>query len=149
MTMNIALRLGAGLLAGIFLTMLAGCQTVQTQVTPVAAGPTYPPTDPAQVQVLTTAPAQANVRLGQVRVQPSSGNMAKADIEAALQAGAAKLGADAVVIVKDDKKQVGAPVTGAWYDQSLDAVDQRIIVGEAIKYTTPPAGQTVITGTAQ
>jgi hypothetical protein len=127
--------------------LLAGCQTVQTQVS-ATTGVTYPPTNPANVQILSTVPTQPYVRLGQVQAQPSSGNLPKARIEAAIQTAAAQMGADAVVIVKDKNREVGAFPTGPWYDQSMDTLDEKIIIGEAIKYTSG-AGQTVTTGTVQ
>ncbi|MGA2052147.1 MAG: hypothetical protein ABSH19_02420 [Opitutales bacterium] len=136
MTINTARRLMTGLLAGIFVMLLAGCQApVKTQVTPALVGTTYPSTDPAQVQILTAAPTRPYVALGQVQALPASDNVPKEDIQAALQTAAAKLGADAVQITQDSEHQTGAFITGPWYDRTLNTVQQRVIVGEAIKYT--------------
>ncbi len=128
-------RMAAGLLTGVFLMMLAGCATVPTVTTPSLTAPTYPPTDPTQVAILSTEPTRPCVRLGQIRAEPESVNIPVAEIKTALQKAAAKLGADAVVIIHDQDQVVGAIVTGPWYDRSLDQIQGRVIVGVAIKYT--------------
>jgi hypothetical protein len=137
--MKMALRLAAGLLAGAFLMLLAGCQAVQTQVTPSTTGLRYPPTNAANVLILNAPPAAPNIRIGEVRVEPASANVPQSDIQAAIRAGGAQLGADAVVIVQDSKHRIGAFYTGPWYDRTLNTVDQTVIVGMAIKFMTPQA----------
>ena len=53
---------------------------------------------------------------------------------AALRKAAAKLGADAVVVVSDSTQVTGAYVTGPWYGRSIERVVGRIVIAVAIKY---------------
>jgi len=55
-----------------------------------------------------------HVRLGEVRAEPSSQSVDVTKIEEALRKEAAKLGADAVVVVYDRTQVRGAVVTGPW-----------------------------------
>ena len=114
------------------LLTVAGC--VSTSTNQALGVPTFPPTDPASVQILTTPPTRPHVRLGEIQAVPPSDGTAAAKITAALQKAGAKLGADAVVIVSDRNQVTGALVTGPWYGRSVQAIDQRVIVGVAIKY---------------
>ena len=119
------------------LCVLTGCNTVSTSSHQFLGGPTYPPTDPAQVQILRTEPTQPHVQLGQVQAEPSSSSVSNAEIEQALQKVAAKMGADAVVVVQDTTQVTGAYVTGPLWARSVTRVSGRVIVGVAIKYTGP------------
>jgi hypothetical protein len=74
------------------------------------------------------------VRLGEVRAEPSSENVDVAKIEGALRKEAAKLGADAVVVVYDRTQVTGAFVTGPWWGRSVQTVQGRIVIAVAIKY---------------
>ena len=133
-------RLARGLAsAAVAATVLAvtGCNTISVQSNQYIGLPTYPPTDPAMVQVMRAEPTRPNVRLGEITVEPSSMNTPVAEIEAKLQAAAAKMGADAVVIVVDRTQQMGAVVTGGWYNRQVSPVIGRVIVGVAIHYTGP------------
>jgi len=97
-------------------------------------GPTYPPSNPADVQILRTQPSRPHVRLGEVRAEPSSEEVSAAKIEVALRTAAAKLGADAAVVVYDQTQVTGAYVTGPWYGRSIQQVEGRVIIAVAIKY---------------
>jgi hypothetical protein len=100
-------------------------------------GPTFAPTDPASIEILRTPPSRANVRLGEVTAEPSSESVPVTEIEAALRSSAAKMGANAVVIVSDRTQVTGAMVTGPWYGRSLQETTARVVVGVAIRYTGP------------
>ena len=114
---------------------VTGCQTgVSVSHTQAIGVPTFPPSDPAQVVILHTEPTRPHVRLGEVQVEPASDKTPVADIEGALRSEAAKLGADAVVIVADRMQITGAYVMGPWWGRSVDTVQGRVIVGVAIKY---------------
>jgi hypothetical protein len=112
-----------------------GCNTISLQTNQYIGVPTYPPTDPATVQVMRTEPTRPNVKLGEITVEPSSMDTPVAKIEAKLQAAAAKMGANAVVIVVDRTQNMGAVVTGGWYNRQISPVVGRVIVGVAIHYT--------------
>ena len=119
------------------LAVLTGCNTIAIQTNQYVGVPIYPPTDPATIQIMRTAPTRPNVKLGEITVEPSSMNTPVAQIEAKLQAAAAKLGANAVVIVADRTQQMGAVVTGGFMDRELSPVIGRVIVGVPIRYTGP------------
>ena len=119
-------------LVGLF--ALTGCNTVSTSQTQDIGGPKFPPSDPALVQILRTQPTRAHVRLGEVRAEPSSDSVPVADIEAALCKAAAKMGADAAVVVYDRTQTTGAYVMGPWWGRSVQTVQGRVIIAVAIKF---------------
>jgi hypothetical protein len=125
------------LTATVALVALTGCNTVSTSVKQDIGGPTYAPSDPAQVQILRTQPTRPHVRLGEVTVQPSSDSVPVTEIEAALQKAAAKMGADAAVVVYDKTQTTGAFVTGPWWGRQLQTIQGRVIIAVAIHYTGP------------
>jgi hypothetical protein len=116
------------------LAVSTGCQTVSTSYTQDIGAPKFPPSDPAQVQILRTEPTRAHVKLGEVRAQPSSESVDVTKIETALQKEAAKLGADAAVVVYDKTQVVGAQVVGGWLNRSVDPIEGRVVIAIAIKY---------------
>lgn len=131
------MRLCLGLLAAATLLVTTGCNTVSISSLQYLGEPNYPPTDPNTVEILRVAPTRSNVRLGEVTAEPSSDSVPVSKIEATLQKAAAKMGANAVVIVSDRTQITGAFVTGPWYGRSLQETTGRVIVGVAIRYTNP------------
>jgi len=119
------------------LVAVTGCNTVSISSRQYLGGPTYPPTDPAQVQILRTEPTRPNVQLGQVQAEPSSDSVDNTKIEQALQKSAARMGANAVVIVADRTQYMGATVTGPLWARSVNQITGRVIIGVAIRYTGP------------
>lgn len=111
-----------------------GCQTVSTSYTQYIGVPVFPPSDPMKVQILRTEPTRPHVRLGEVKAEPSSENVNVTKIEGALQKEAAKLGADAAVVVYDRTQVVGAQVVGGWLNRQVDPIEGRVIIAIAIKY---------------
>ena len=124
----VLLALGAVFLA------TTGCNTVQTTTKQDIGAPKYAPSNPAQVQILRTQPTRAHVRLGEVQAEPSSESVDVTKIETALQNAAAKLGADAAVVVYDKTQVTGAVVMGPWWGRSVEAVQGRVVIAVAIKY---------------
>lgn len=122
------------LLAATVLLPLNACNTVSTQTKQYLGVSAYPPTDPASVQVLQAPPMQPHVRLGEVMVEPQ-GNPSTQQITAKLQAAAAKMGANAVVIVADQTQVMGAIVTGPWWGRSISPTMGRVIIAVAIRYS--------------
>lgn len=117
--------------------LLAACATVDAMSTPYIGAPHPPPTDPARVEILRVPPTQAHDGLGEVVVDASTEPAPPiTQIEDRLKAEAAKLGADAVVIVSDQIQPTGVYVTGYGYGRSVDPVIGRRVVGVAIKYRT-------------
>lgn len=115
--------------------MLAGCAAVPTVTTLPPGAPTCPPTSPAEVVILNAEPTRPWVLLGQIRAAPQSANFSLPEIEKALQKAAGKLGADAVVMVKDRNQVVGRIMTGPRCWRTLHEIQGRVVIGEAIKYT--------------
>lgn len=116
--------------------LLAGCSFVSTRLQPYIGGPTFPPTDPARVEILRTEPARAHHRLGEIFVEPS-GDPTVAQYEQALREGGAKMGADAVVVVFDRMQVVGTAISGPWWAPSASPIVGRVVVGLAIRYSGP------------
>jgi hypothetical protein len=135
--MNIATRCLTSVAALAALFALTGCNTVSTSNKQYLGGPIYPPSNPAQIQILRTEPTRPHAQLGQVTAEPSSDSVPVGKIEQALQVSAAKMGADAVVIVADRTQVMGAVVSGPLWARSVDQITGRVIVGVAIKYTGP------------
>ena len=121
-------------LIAVALLLVAGCQTVSTSHTQDIGAPRFAPSDPAQVQILRTEPTRPHVRLGEVRAQPSDESVDVSKIEDAIRKEAAKLGANAAVVVYDKTQVVGAQVVGGWLNRSVDPIEGRIIIAIAIKY---------------
>jgi hypothetical protein len=124
-------RLAAAL--GLCLVCTAGCHTVSTSLVPYLGVAKHPPTDPAKVEFLQKEPTRPFVKLGEVTAAPDSGTSAE-KIEAALRREAAKLGADAVVLIHDKMQVVGSRVWGPAWAPEFSDVNQRLIVVLAIKY---------------
>jgi len=82
------------------------------------------------VQTRTAKLESVNAQLEQELVE-------RKQIEQALQKVAAKLGANAVVIVADHSQMVGAMLTGPPWARSVNTISGRVIVGVAIRYTQP------------
>ncbi len=125
----------AAVVVALFTTV--GCNTVSTSQIQYVGAPHYGPSNPATIEILRTAPTRPHVQLGQVTAEPSSDSVAVTQIEDALRQSAAKIGADAVVIVADHTQVTGTVVSGPLWARSVDRVTGRVIVGVAIKYTGP------------
>lgn len=126
---------------GLALFLVTGCNTVSINSNEYLGLPAYSPTDPAQVQILRQEPARPHVQLGEVRAEPSSDNVGAAKIETALRTSAARMGANAVVIVYDRTQVTGAMVSGPWFGRSVQTISGRVIIGVAIRYTGPEPAQ--------
>jgi hypothetical protein len=117
------------------LFLATGCNTVSVNSNQYLGVQTYPPSDPAQIQILRKEPVRPHVQLGEVRAEPSSDSVSAQKIETSMRDAAAKMGADAIVIVYDRTEVTGAMVTGPWYGRSVQQIMGRVVVGVAIKYT--------------
>jgi hypothetical protein len=111
----------------------SGCHTVSTSLVPYVGVPKFPPSDPAKIEILQKDPTRPFEKLGEVTASPDEGTSAE-KIEAALRRNAAKLGADAVVLVYDKLQVIGSRVWGPAWSPEISNVNQRVIVVVAIKY---------------
>jgi hypothetical protein len=133
--MKTAFRCLASFAAIVILFAVTGCNTVSINSNQYLGVQTYPPSDPAQIQILRKEPTRPHVQLGEIRAEPSSDNVPAQKIEESLRNAAAKMGADAVVIVFDRTEVTGAMINGPWFGRSVQTIMGRVIVGVAIKYT--------------
>jgi len=128
----------AALLAVLLATLalaLTACSSLSATTTPYVGAPHPPPTDPAHVEILRTQPTRQHDRLGEVVVTASTDPApAVTEVEAKLRAEAAKLGADAAVVVVDRIQPVAVYVTGGYWYRSANTVTGRRLVAIAIKY---------------
>jgi len=138
--MKTALRCLASFAAIVILFAVTGCNTVSISSNQYIGVQMYPPSTPAQIQILRKEPARPHVQLGEVRAEPSSETVPVRNIEESLRNAAAKMGADAIVIVFDRTEVTGAMITGPWYGRSVQQIVGRVVVGVAIKYTGPETG---------
>ena len=120
------------------LCLVTGCQSVSINSNQYLGVPTYAPTDPAQIQILRKEPTEPHVQLGEVRAEPSSDDVSNQKIETSMREAAAKMGANAVVIVFDRTEVTGAMFVGPWYGHTAQLTTGRVVVGVAIRYT--PSG---------
>jgi hypothetical protein len=127
------------LLRGLLLLVVAGvlvsCATIDATTTQYVGAPHFPPSNPATVEILRSEPIRPHERLGEIVVDASTEPAPPiAEVEDKLRAEAAKLGADAVVVVLDRVQPVGAFVSGPWFGRDVDVIKGRKVVGVAIKY---------------
>jgi hypothetical protein len=121
--------LSATLLVG----LATGCNTVYVQSKQYLGVASYQPTEPASIQILQTQPTAANVKLGEITLQPQ-GNPTKAAMEQKLRLAGSKMGANAVVIVADQTMVFGTTAMGPWWGRTVSPDVGRVIVGVAIRY---------------
>jgi hypothetical protein len=97
--------------------------------------PFYPPTDPASAEILPTEPLRPHERLGEIALEPQpQGNPSVMELEQKLREAAAKMGANAAVLIADRAMRMGAIVTGPWYGRQVTPEFQRFIVAVAVRY---------------
>ena len=122
-----------GLVALLATVGLAGCVSTNMRYERAIGAPSYPPTNPADVRILRHEPQRPNVRLGHIVLRPE-GDPPIADLERSIREGAAALGADAAVLVRDSTHRIGIVYEGPWWARSAYPVYGRVIVAVAIKY---------------
>jgi hypothetical protein len=100
--------------------------------------PRFAPTDPGQVALMRREPRRDHIRLGEVWIRPSP-SMDRFYVEGLLRDQAARMGAEAVVIVVDRFFREGVAYS---YWRGPVPVYERQIVGIAIRYHRPDSGFT-------
>jgi hypothetical protein len=113
--------------------VLSACATVGVSSERYLGIPQASPTDPASVEILRKEPKRPHLQLGEVFLSPSP-DASVDTLERTLRTEAAKLGADAAVVVRDRTKRVGTYVTGGWWVRTHAPVYSRQIVAVAIRY---------------
>ena len=127
---KLAVTLGFALLF-----LLPGCSWVSVDTQPYFDAPTYAPVDPGSVEILGSYPQSPYVTLGEVHLD-ATGNAPLSEIRMKLQKTAAKMGANAVVLLGDTSMMtVGAlEPSSHWWSQLTDPAPDRLIVGTVIRY---------------
>jgi hypothetical protein len=92
----------ASVLMAASLVSLVSCAYVEATSTQYVGVPRFPPVEPGTVQVLPSEPAQRHDRIGEVLLDISVDPAPPvADIEQRLREEAAKMGANAVYVIRD------------------------------------------------
>ncbi len=127
--------LRCSLLTVALVAFATGCSYYDSHTITYLGSPRPAPTDPGQVKILQSPPTRPHDRLGEIVVDASLDpppDVAK--VEDRFRREAAKLGADAVVVVSDRAETTGWWMTGPYWSPSVSNMQSRIIVGVAIKY---------------
>ena len=127
----------AGLVCGVCSCSSISGQTAQisAHTTQYAGAPPQPPTQPASVRVLRFEPTQPSQNIGEiVLIIPPDTMQSKEQVDDKLRQEAAKLGADAVIVVDDHFQPYGADFKYEWhlvadYDPSEKLVAKAIKLG--------------------
>jgi hypothetical protein len=133
--MGTLLRRLTSLGAAAALLAATGCSSLPVQTWQDVTMPTYPPRDPATVQILREAPTQANVKLGEITAEPQSMSIPIAAIEAKLRQAGARMGADVVVLVVETRFTAAA-MTNRWWNGRVNSDTGEIFIGVPIRYTS-------------
>lgn len=129
----------AGVLLAVWIPV--GCSSLSSETIPYLGAPRLAPSDPEKVEILQSEPDRPFEKLGEVVISASLDPAPKIErIEAALRKRAAQLGADAVVLRKDQVEVTGAWTSGPWWSPSVRSIRDRVIVGLAIRYKPADAG---------
>lgn len=121
--------------SGLLLAAVVGCSSMSTNTIPYLGVARYAPTDWQQVAILHEAPEQAHEKLGEVVASVSLSPAPSVEkIETALRRKAARLGADAIVLIRDQVETTGSWVTGPFWAPTVSPIRDRVIVAVAIKY---------------
>ena len=123
---------GVALLAAVAL-VLPACSSVTATTRTYPGAPSFPPTDPAAVEVLRTEPAIPYVRLGEVTLS-LQGNPSQDALTQALKKQAAEMGATAALLVYDGSQAFGVMYSGpAWAPADPTQLGQ-VLIAVAIRY---------------
>ncbi len=115
-----------------FSLWLAGCASISTRTHVYTGAPKYPPADPLKVQILRVAPTRPHDRLGEIALDATD-DPSRERVEKKLKKAAAKLGADALVVVFDQRRLF--PVVYVdWWGATFSAQEHHGIIAIAIKY---------------
>lgn len=128
-------RCVAGVATLVAVVVLTGCASLSGRSVAYVGVARYAATPVAAVEILHADPERGFEKLGEVVVETSlSPAPAIEKVEARLRTEAAKLGADAVVLVRDQTYEAGAVVMGPWWSSTVSPIHGRQIVAIAIKY---------------
>jgi hypothetical protein len=119
--------------AALLALVATGCSTIKTTTTAYAGSPNCAPVDPSGVQLLRHEPLHSHERLAEITLD-ASGEPSTGKMEARMRGEAAKVGADAVVVVFDRLHPGGLDVPGGLWARGAEAIDGHALIGVAVKY---------------
>jgi len=126
---------GGALAFAIATGVLGGCASVKSTISPYAGATHYSATDPVNVVILRTEPTRPFDRIGEIALDAATNPAApNTEVEERMRKDAAKMGADAVVVMLDRTEPDRMHVQGAPYDRIIDIAGERKLIGVAIKY---------------
>jgi hypothetical protein len=115
----------------------AGCASTSVSTIPLPNVPALQASDPARVQVLRAEPTTPHVKLAEIIVAAADAvgsPPTPQEVDEKLRVAAAKLGANAVVVVQDTI-QPGLPVaSGTWWGKVPGTHKAREVIGIAVAY---------------
>lgn len=115
--------------------MLSACATVDAHSSAYVGVEHPAPTLQNEVQILRAEPTRPNVKLGEILIDASIHPAPPiTQVEQKLREEAAKLGADAVVVVYDYIQPLGTYVAGPFWNREIEIIPGRKLLGIAIKY---------------
>jgi hypothetical protein len=134
-------HIGTGLMLVALACAVSSCSTISAHTTKYAGVPPQPPTQPSAVRILRFQPTQPSQQLGEIVLNVTSDNpQVNQQMEDKLREEAAKLGADAVVVVDARVQQEGATIGAG--ENYFETVYGQKLVAKAIKYgTLTPTGR--------
>lgn len=114
---------------------VAACATLNASTTQYVGAPHYPPTEASSVEILRFEPRKPHERLGEIVIDASS-NPAPAieKVEDKMRSEAAKIGANAVVVVLDRLQPSASFVGRPWRGGGYESTEGRKVVGIAVRY---------------
>jgi len=129
-----------GFLLAVLTGSVCSCSSVNAHTTQYAGAPSLPPTQAANVRILRFEPAQPSLQLGEIVVNTTPSTVQPTgEVEDKLREEAAKLGADAVVVVDARIQQEGEAYDPYSSDAPLETVYGERVIAKAIKFETLPA----------
>ena len=133
--MPMSLRAVTAIFATAVLIVAGGCAGTNVSTVRYANVPDFPPTEPDRVQILRSEPARPHQQLAELTVDaPANTAPAAHQVEERLRTAAARLGADAVVLVVDPLQPPGAVASRTWWGAPANPVTGRGVIGVAIRY---------------
>jgi hypothetical protein len=122
------------LVAAAAMMLAAGCaSTGAVSTIPYPDVGSYPPTDAARVQILRAEPARPHVQLAEITVDVSSSPPPTAqEVDGLLRSAAAKLGADAAVVVADSLQPRAGVASSSWWRGTTSG--QGKVIAVAVRY---------------
>ena len=115
--------------------LLASCSTITVESKRYPEVPVYAQIDLEGIEILRSEPKRPYQKLGEIYLQPN-GNPSPKEILKKFKKAAAKMGADAVILVADKFALTGGQVADPeWWNPKLSGRSDRIIIGVAIWFS--------------